>query len=50
MKHKKPKNYQHSEMVMGRGGIDMVVRRHDLKETVVRLLELKKIKGREEQF
>ena len=50
VKHKKPKNYQHSEMVMGRGGIDMVVKRHDLKETVVRLLELKKIRGREEQF
>ena len=47
VKHKKPKNYQHSEMVMGRGGVDHVVRRGDLKRTISRLLELKKVKGRE---
>ncbi len=38
VKQKKPRNYQHSEMVMGRGGVDMVVRRDDLKDVVARLL------------
>ena len=50
IKQKKPKNYQHAEMVMGRGGVDMVVRRDDLKDVVARLLHLKKIKGRDENF
>jgi len=47
VKQKKPRNYQHSDMVLGRGGIDFVVRRSDLKDTITSLLELKKIKGRE---
>jgi acetyl-CoA carboxylase carboxyl transferase subunit beta len=46
VKQKKPKNYQYSDMVMGRGGVDFVVRRGDLKETIVRLLELRKMRGR----
>jgi acetyl-CoA carboxylase carboxyl transferase subunit beta len=48
VKQKKPKNYQHSEMVMGRGGVDKVVKRSELKETIVRMLELKKVRGRED--
>ncbi len=47
VKQKKPRNYQYSDMVMGRGGVDFVVRRSDLKDTVTSLLELQKIKGRE---
>jgi acetyl-CoA carboxylase carboxyl transferase subunit beta len=50
IKQKKPKNYQHSEMVMGRGGVDMVVRRDELKDVVSRLLNLKKIKRSDESF
>jgi acetyl-CoA carboxylase carboxyl transferase subunit beta len=46
VKQKKPKNYQHSDMVMGRGGVDIVVRRSELKETISGLLALKKIRGR----
>ncbi len=46
VKQRKPKNYQHSDLVMGRGGVDYVVRRNDLKETISRLLELRKMKGR----
>jgi acetyl-CoA carboxylase carboxyl transferase subunit beta len=38
--------YQHSDMVMGRGGVDMVVRRHELKEAITHLLELRKMRGR----
>jgi acetyl-CoA carboxylase beta subunit len=30
---------------MGRGGIDYVVRRNELKETITKLLELRKIRG-----
>jgi hypothetical protein len=33
-------------MVMGRGGVDYVVKRDDLKPTIAKLLELRKIKGR----
>ncbi|MFW6139030.1 MAG: carboxyl transferase domain-containing protein [Spirochaetota bacterium] len=47
VKQKKPRNYQHSEMVMGRGGVDMVIRRNDLKLTISKLLDFKKMKGRE---
>ncbi len=47
VKQKKPRNYQYSDMVMGRGGIDFVVRRSDLKDTVTSMLELQKIKGRD---
>jgi acetyl-CoA carboxylase carboxyl transferase subunit beta len=47
VKQKKPKNYQQSEMVMGRGGVDLVVKRSDLKDTITNLLVLKKIKKRE---
>jgi len=50
VKQKKPRNYQHSEMVLGRGGVDLVVKRHDLKDTIAKLLKLKKVKGREEYF
>ena len=50
VKQKKPKNYQHAEMVMGRGGVDMVVRRSELKRTIIRLLELKKVKSAEEIY
>jgi len=50
VKHKKPRNYQHSEMVLGRGGVDLVVKRQELKDTVTKLLKFKKIKGREEYF
>lgn len=50
VKQKKPKNYQHSDMVMGRGGIDRVIKRRDLKDAISRLLELQKIKGREESY
>jgi len=46
VKHKKPRNYQHSEMVLGRGGIDYVVSRGDLKQRITELLRLKKIRGR----
>jgi acetyl-CoA carboxylase carboxyl transferase subunit beta len=46
VKHKKPKNYQHAEMVMGRGGVDYLIKRDRLKEDISRLLELKKFKGR----
>ena len=42
VKKKQPKNYQHSDMVMGRGGIDYVVKRDDLKNTITKLLELRK--------
>ena len=42
VKKKKPKNYQHSDTVMGRGGIDYVVRRAELKNTITKLLELRK--------
>ncbi len=47
VKQKKPRNYQYSDVVMGRGGIDFVVHRSDLKDAITSLLELKKIKGRE---
>jgi acetyl-CoA carboxylase carboxyl transferase subunit beta len=50
VKQKKPKNYQHAEMVMGRGGVDMVVSRGDLKQRISLLLELKKSKGAEELY
>jgi acetyl-CoA carboxylase carboxyl transferase subunit beta len=40
VKRKKPKNYQYSDLVLGRGGIDYVVRRDDLRATITRLLEL----------
>jgi acetyl-CoA carboxylase carboxyl transferase subunit beta len=50
VKQKKPKNYQHAEMVMGRGGVDMVVSRGDLKQRISLLLELKKSKGTEELY
>lgn len=50
VKQKKPKNYQYAEMVMGRGGVDMVVRRSELKRTIIRLLELKKGKSTEEIY
>jgi len=46
VKQKKPKNYQNSEMVLGRGGVDMVVKRSELKETISGLLSLKKVKRR----
>jgi acetyl-CoA carboxylase carboxyl transferase subunit beta len=46
VKQKKPKNYQYSDMVMGRGGIDFVVNRNDIKATIVKLLELRKMRGR----
>lgn len=46
VKQKKPRNYQHSDMVMGRGGVDYVIRRDRLKDEVSRLLELKKVRGR----
>ena len=46
VKQKKPKNYQHSDMVMGRGGVDMVVKRSELKNAISDLLDLKKGKGR----
>lgn len=46
VKKKKPKNYQYSDLVMGRGGIDYVVRRDELKATITKLLELRKIRGR----
>ena len=42
VKQKKPKNYQHSDSVMGRGGIDYVVKRDELKSTIMKLLELRK--------
>ena len=42
VKKKKPKNYQYSDTVMGRGGIDYVVRRDELKNTIMKLLELRK--------
>jgi acetyl-CoA carboxylase carboxyl transferase subunit beta len=42
VKKKQPKNYQHSDMVMGRGGIDYVVKRDDLKNTITKLLKLRK--------
>jgi acetyl-CoA carboxylase carboxyl transferase subunit beta len=45
IKRKKPRNYQHSEMVMGRGGVDMVVKRSELKDKVYSLLDLKKAKA-----
>jgi len=47
IKQKKPRNYQHSEQVMRRGGIDYVVNRNDLKATIIRFLKLRKTKGRE---
>ena len=47
VKKKKPKNYQHAEIVMSRGGVDEVVSRNDLKSTISRLLTLKKARGRE---
>jgi acetyl-CoA carboxylase carboxyl transferase subunit beta len=46
VKQKKPKNYQHSDMVMGRGGVDYVIRRDELKQAVTKLLELRKIRRR----
>ena len=46
VKKKQAKNYQHSDMVMGRGGVDIVVRRSELKETISGLLALKKVRGR----
>jgi acetyl-CoA carboxylase carboxyl transferase subunit beta len=42
VKQKKPKNYQYSDLVMGRGGVDYVVKRDDLKTTITRLLELRR--------
>ena len=48
VKQKKPKNYQHSDMVMGRGGVDNVVPRSELKQTIIRLLELRKVRGRQD--
>jgi len=45
VKHKKPKNYQYSEMVMERGGVDRVVKRNELKEAIISLLSYKKAKG-----
>jgi acetyl-CoA carboxylase carboxyl transferase subunit beta len=50
VKQKKPKNYQHAEMVMGRGGVDLVVSRGELKHTISRLLKLKKMKSTEEIY
>jgi acetyl-CoA carboxylase carboxyl transferase subunit beta len=50
VKQKKPRNYQHSEMVMGRGGVDAVVKRSDLKKAIIRLLALKKARVREEIY
>jgi len=50
VKQKKPKNYQHSEMVMGRGGVDLVVKRSELKSTISRLIEFKKMKRRKLSF
>jgi acetyl-CoA carboxylase carboxyl transferase subunit beta len=50
VKQKKPRNYQYSEMVMGRGGVDAVVKRSDLKKAIIRLLELKKARVREEIY
>jgi acetyl-CoA carboxylase carboxyl transferase subunit beta len=50
VKQKKPKNYQHSEMVMGRGGVDLVVKRSELKSTISRLIEFKKMKRRKFSF
>ena len=50
VKQKIPKNYQHAEMVMGRGGVDAVVKRSDLKKTIIRLLELRKDRAREEIY
>ena len=47
VKQKKPKNYQHAEVVMSRGGVDAVINRNELKSTVSRLLSLRKVKGRE---
>ena len=47
VKQKKPKNYQHAELVMSRGGVDAVVNRNNLKSTISRLLMLRKAKGRE---
>jgi acetyl-CoA carboxylase carboxyl transferase subunit beta len=47
VKQKKPRNYQFSDMVLGRGGLDMIVKRGDLKRVISRLLELKKIRGRD---
>jgi acetyl-CoA carboxylase carboxyl transferase subunit beta len=47
VKQKKPKNYQFSDMVLGRGGLDMIVKRGDLKRVISRLLDLKKIRGRD---
>ena len=46
VKQRKPRNYQHSDMVMGRGGVDYVVKRGELKETIARLLALRKQRGR----
>jgi acetyl-CoA carboxylase carboxyl transferase subunit beta len=46
VKQKKPKYYQHSEMVMGRGGVDLVVKRSELKSTIAGFLDLKKVKRR----
>jgi acetyl-CoA carboxylase carboxyl transferase subunit beta len=50
VKQKKPRNYQHAEMVLGRGGVDAVVKRSDLKKAITRLLELKKTRVREEIY
>jgi acetyl-CoA carboxylase beta subunit len=36
--------------VLGRGGVDMVVKRSELKRTIIRLLELKKGKSTEEIY